>query len=108
MKLADLKKVLIFSAHIIYQPDGDMDIKQGFYTKILLADSSFFTIFSYPLIKGNPSEAFADPNVAIISESTAKKLFGNEDPMNKTINFTGTHKLTVKGIIRDFPIYYEL
>ena len=91
-----------------YQPEGAVDIKQGFYTKILLADSSFFTIFSYPLIKGNPAEAFTDPNVAIISESTAKKLFGNEDPMNKTINFTGTHKLTVKGIMKDFPIYSSL
>ena len=79
-----------------YQPEGAVDIKQGFYTKILLADSSFFTIFSYPLIKGNPAEAFADPNVAIISESTAKKLFGNEDPMNKTINFTNTTTLSAE------------
>src|SRR5882757_4641438 len=51
----------------------------------LYADSAFFEIFSFPLVKGNPATALASPNQVVITESMAKKYFGSDDPIGKTI-----------------------
>lgn len=86
-----------------YQPDNESDIRQGIYTKMMLADSSFFTIFNYPLLSGKPSDAFKDPNVIILDETLSAKLFGDENPLNKVVTIDGVHQLTVVGIMKDFP-----
>lgn len=49
----------------------------------IFADSSFFSLFGFQLIAGNPATALAEPNSIVLSESLAKKYFGNEDPMGK-------------------------
>ena len=54
------------------------------------ADSGFFEIFSFPLFQGDPARVLDEPRSMVISESTAKKYFGNEDPMGKTLEvFSG-------------------
>ena len=52
--------------------------------RTLFADSSFFDIFSYPVTSGNKNEFLRSPNVAVITESTARKYFGNENPVGQT------------------------
>src|SRR5579871_1169373 len=68
-------------------------------------DSTFLQMFDYPLIKGNRATVLEKPHSAIITESTAKKLFGNEDPMGKTINhYAGdTTTFIVTGVMKDVP-----
>ncbi len=68
----------------------------------IFADSSFFSLFGFELIKGNPATALAEPNSIVLSESLAKKYFGNEDPMGKEIK-TGSEEWTreVKGVMKD-------
>lgn len=69
-----------------------------------LADSTFFNIFSIPLIKGNPQQALNAPHKVVLTESTANKYFGNEDPMGKMLLVgTDTTHYTVTGIIKDIP-----
>src|SRR5690606_9106619 len=48
-------------------------------------DPSFFDVFDFKLIKGDPRNPFPDNSSVIITESTAKRYFGNEDPIGKTL-----------------------
>ena len=71
--------------------------------KVFIADSNFFTLFSFRLLRGNPATALGDPNGVVMTESTAKKYFGNEDPMGKIVEMNKERKLRVTGIAKDPP-----
>jgi len=68
------------------------------------ADSTFFDYFSIRLLKGNPMTALAEQYYVVLSESTAKKIFGDEDPINKLIQIGNdeTH-YKVSGVMEDIP-----
>lgn len=71
---------------------------------VLFADSSFFDVFNFKLIEGNPKDVLLHPRSIILSESHAKKYFGDEDPIGKSINVeqdTVFYKVT--GIVEDAP-----
>ncbi len=70
---------------------------------IYLADANFFNFFSFPLIKGDPATVLKDPNSIVMTESTAKKYFGNEDPIGKIVKFNEDQQLKVTGIAKDVP-----
>src|ERR1700760_2769271 len=55
--------------------------------KIYLTDSNFFTFFSFPLLKGNPATALRDENSIVLTAATAKRIFGDEDPMGKVLDW---------------------
>ena len=63
----------------------------------------FLKIFQYPLVRGNTSSVFADPYSIVLTESMARSLFGEEDPMQKTVRFDNKHDLKVTGILKDLP-----
>ncbi|HYJ62926.1 MAG TPA: FtsX-like permease family protein [Parafilimonas sp.] len=65
--------------------------------------SDFLKIFQYPFLKGNSNTALQDAYSIVLTESTAKALFGNEDAMNKTVRFDNYHDLKVTGILKDIP-----
>ncbi|WP_295720809.1 ABC transporter permease [Mucilaginibacter sp.] len=65
-------------------------------------DPSFFSMFDFHLIKGNAAKPFADDNSVVITQKTAQKFFGDQDPIGKVIIADGNN-LTVSGIIADFP-----
>ncbi|MEO5681406.1 MAG: FtsX-like permease family protein [Chitinophagaceae bacterium] len=68
------------------------------------ADSSLFKIFDFTLSKGNPRTALSEPFSIVFTETAAKKYFGKEDPMGKTLLLTGdAFPSTVTGIIKDIP-----
>lgn len=71
--------------------------------KMFFADPSFLTMFSFPLVAGNPAMALGEPKTVVISETTAKKYFGNTDPMGKTLMLNARLPLTVTGVFRDVP-----
>jgi ABC-type antimicrobial peptide transport system permease subunit len=69
----------------------------GFY-----ATPSFFDVFSFELVKGNPETALLGPNNIILTETTAKKLFGDADPMGMSLDLESTggfQNRTIKGLI---------
>ncbi|MDB4285813.1 ABC transporter permease [bacterium] len=70
---------------------------------LFMVDSAFLGVFSYDLIAGNPATALAGTNKIVLSESTAKKYFGDEDPMGKSLS-TETNTYSVTGIFRDAPV----
>jgi putative ABC transport system permease protein len=71
---------------------------------IIAVDSSFFNFFSIPLIMGDPDKVLNSPGKAVITESMAKKIFGNEDPVNKFISLgEDTSRYIISGIMSDTP-----
>ena len=66
-------------------------------------DPSLFSVFDFKLIKGNPSDPFPDDNSVVITESMAKKYFGNDDAMGKVIVADDKVNFKVTGVVNDFP-----
>ncbi len=71
--------------------------------KIYLVDSNFFQFFSFHLLKGNSATVLKDLLSIVMTVSSAKKYFGNEDPIGKIIDFNKKLRLTVTGICEDVP-----
>jgi len=67
------------------------------------ADPDFFKIFSFDFIDGNPDSAFSDPYSVILTEDTAKKYFGTEDPIGKILTVENIYDVKVTGIIKNIP-----
>lgn len=78
---------------------GNKSIK----TKGNEVDGSFLSLFSFPLIKGNAGNALDDVNSIVITETFAKKLFGDSDPMNKMVKVNNERLYKVSGILKDLP-----
>jgi putative ABC transport system permease protein len=72
-------------------------------TKLYFADPGMFTMFSFPLKKGDPTTALAAPNQIVLTEKAARKYFGNENPLGKTLRFEGKTDLRVTGVATDVP-----
>ncbi|MDB4901484.1 MAG: Macrolide export ATP-binding/permease protein MacB [Mucilaginibacter sp.] len=71
--------------------------------KAIFADPSFFSVFDFPIIEGNASNPFASDNSVVITRKTAKKYFGDQNPLSKVIVADGNANFTVSGVINDFP-----
>jgi len=71
--------------------------------KVLWADDGFLDVFRIQLIKGDRETALRDPYTAIISESQAAKLFGEEDPMGKSFSHNEGLVFQVTGVFEDLP-----
>jgi len=74
-----------------------------FFEKVALVGPDFLEMFTFPFLKGGASSALADPGSVVLTESTAKKYFGNRDPMGEIIQFENRTDLIVTGVIRDVP-----
>jgi len=71
-------------------------------SKVFAVDSSFFQVFSFPLLKGNKADLLKNPGSVVITASTAKKYFGSVDnAMGQTIQLDHELLLTVTGILKD-------
>lgn len=68
-----------------------------------LADASFFSMFTFPFIKGNPQHPFTDAHSIVLSQTTAKIFFGDEDPMGKVLEGDDKKLYLVTGIMKDMP-----
>lgn len=71
------------------------------------ADSTFFEIFSFKLLKGNPEKVLTQPHSAVISVSTAHQVFGDKEAINKTITID-ERDFKVTGVMADFPAQSHL
>jgi len=68
-----------------------------------LADSSIFDVFSFEFIKGNPQTALHRPNTLVITQTTARRYFGDESPVGKKLRLEEYVDMEVTGLIRDVP-----
>ena len=71
--------------------------------KNIFAGPAFFEMFTFPFIKGNPQTALNGKRSVVITEKMARKYFGVEDPLGKTLNFNDKFDLQVTGVLKDIP-----
>ncbi len=72
--------------------------KKGYY-----ASEEFLEMFEFPLIAGSATQVLDDPSSIVITEATAKALFGDEDPLNKVIRVDNENDLKVSGVLKSIP-----
>ncbi len=77
--------------------------KQFYESGIAFADPSFLKVFTFPLVKGNPETALGSPDSLVITETAARKYFGSEDPLGRTLRLANTFDFKVTGVARDIP-----
>jgi putative ABC transport system permease protein len=70
---------------------------------VMMTDPEFIDVFDVKVIEGNAYEALRKPYQAVLTETTAKKFFGNEDPIGKTFIYNDSFTITVGALIKDFP-----
>lgn len=74
--------------------------KSYYENRMILSEPDLLKIFKIPLLKGKPEDALIRPNTMLITKSAAKKYFGNEDPVEKSI-IVNTREYEITGIIED-------
>lgn len=100
----DIKEVV----RCVKYPDNTVMYNEQKYKNenIYVAEPSLFKIFSFRLLKGDPETALKDPNKILVSESLARKYFGNENPVGKMIRITSKstdYSCMVTGVFKDVP-----
>jgi len=72
--------------------------------EFMFADSTFFDVFSFELLKGDPTTCLTGARNIVLTESYASKYFGNEDPIGQTLKIEqDTNVSVVTGVMQDFP-----
>ncbi|GAB2790275.1 ABC transporter permease [Rhabdobacter roseus] len=71
--------------------------------RFFFTDPAILDIFSFEFIKGNPQEALRDKFSVVLSEKTARRYFGEADPLGQTITYEGKYPLKVAGVVKDYP-----
>lgn len=80
--------------------NGNSKIKSS---NICYADSTFFSLFSFKLLSGNPGNVLKQPYSVVLSKPFAKKLFGNENAIGKTVTLDGKSNYMVTGVADAAP-----
>lgn len=104
-RIAGIKEVVFVKADRLSADlllEGKAIGVNGFY-----ASASFFDVFSFKLLQGNPKTVLANPNSVVITQSTARKLFGDTNPIGQAINVEANNDLKdifITGVIKDPPV----
>lgn len=96
-EIENISRVLWASRRLVANGQNSFKI-EGRY-----ADPDLLRIFKFDYLSGNPDKAFDDPNSIVLTETTAKRLFGSADVLNKTVRFENQANLKVTAVIRDLP-----
>lgn len=108
LKLADVLRNQIPEIESVAETDGGskhglMAGDKKFYINGNQVASDFLTMFQFPLLEGSAKNVLSNPYSIVLTQSTAKALFGNEDPLNKVVRFDNKNDLKVTGVLKDIP-----
>ncbi len=81
---------------------------QFYESGALFADASIFDVFSFPFINGDPQKALVRPFTIVLTETSARKYFGESDPVGKVLRLDSAKDLEVTGVIKDIPLNSHL
>lgn len=99
---------IVFSARTLLNDFGDnanVMVGQQAYieSKLYWADPDIIPIFDIKLLQGDPTTALKEPNTVLLADAKAKRYFGDENPIGKTIELNRSQTLTVTGVYEDLP-----
>lgn len=92
-------------SYISYRPENNPENEKQVEVISFWADSTTFGVFTLPFIQGDPQSALKEPFTVVLTQSTAKKLFGEINPMMKSIELAG-NQFNVTGIIKDVKNFH--
>lgn len=95
----EIDEVCPMTSHFIWMPVVVNDNKQN--AGLLMVESNFFDLFSYELVEGSRDGILSDKNSAVISESFARKVFQDVNPIGQTITVADSLSVVVNGIMKD-------
>jgi putative ABC transport system permease protein len=72
-------------------------------SKMQIATPSFIQMLTFPLLLGDQDKALSEVNTVVITEEIARKYFGDEDPLGKTLTWNGEHNFAVTGVLKNVP-----
>ena len=98
--------VLVYQEGLFAVQRGTIEKKFKEERGVVRALPAFFTMFDIPMVEG--SAALNEPNTVVLAQSIAKKFFGNEDPIGKTVRWEAKTDLKVVGIAADPPLNSDL
>ena len=105
----------VTNATLIFRPSSwgqpavlKLDDEEYFEDDFIFAEHEFLEIYQFKFIKGDPAKALRGPNELLLTQTAAKKYFGEEDPMGKRINLNSFVDLEVIGVIEDLPLSTHL
>jgi putative ABC transport system permease protein len=99
----DFPEIAAVAESDFFNPHDLLVGEKKFYSKGAMIGQDFLKIFHYPMIQGDPATALQDPYSIVLTASTAKALFGDTDPMGKTVRIDDQHNVKVTGILQDIP-----
>ncbi|MGB2905488.1 MAG: ABC transporter permease [Candidatus Aminicenantaceae bacterium] len=79
---------------------GDTSFREQ---RVIFADPTVFSVFSIPLLKGDPETVLSSPNTLVVSRKTAEKYFRDEDPIGKTLRLENQDDFQVTGVFEEIP-----
>ena len=92
-------RLFTFSGETFVRYEDKRFVEERFF----FGDSTVFEVFTFPLLRGDPETALVEPNTVVLTESTARKYFGAEDPMGQTIRIDEENDYEVTGVMADVP-----
>ncbi|HCU44964.1 MAG TPA: ABC transporter permease, partial [Sphingobacterium sp.] len=72
-------------------------------SQVAFVDPGFFDMFSFPIVKGNKNKLLQNANSVVLTQKFAETLFGNSDPVGKTIKIDSVNLVTVDAVLQDLP-----
>ena len=91
---------LTFGQQVLLRRDGEPPV---YAEQVRAADPNFFDFFDYPLLQGDAATALRQPYSLLLTESLARTLFGDDDPMGQAVQTGDGNTLTITGILADLP-----
>lgn len=99
-EVEEFTRLFTFDGDPIVRYEENVFIEENFY----YADSTFFNVFTAPAIYGDPALMLNRPNTVVLTEETAHKYFGNEDPLGKVLKVGQDEEVfEVSGVVKGFP-----
>lgn len=95
---------LVQNNHVI----AEIDNQPLKIEKVFFATTSFFNVFTFPLIAGNPATALKEPFTAAVSETTARKIFGTTNVIGKSLELNKNSIYTITGVYKDAPVNTQI
>ncbi|HYF68925.1 MAG TPA: ABC transporter permease [Ohtaekwangia sp.] len=98
-EVVDMVRLFQFSGQVVFEIDGEHFQERNWFS----TDPNFFNVFDFDFIQGDKTTALKDPFSLVITESTARKYFGDENPLGKTLVLSYIGDVKVTGVIKDMP-----